>query len=696
MPQILQAASDKMPVEYIDDARRLKDVCHYLGRQGQFAWDHETRSTDFLQFPEGALRRMEMRTDLVSFATREQAYVVVTGHIHCHKSIPEKDVFRLVKPMMEDNRIVHYGWNAPFDMDAMANNNVWVQNFRDAMVMAYLLDENQPRSLKHRCRDIGMDLSKFDFKLYWKNRAIRRGELDPPKRARKDYLSEEEFKELEARYLMYSAEDSIATILLADVYEPQLKEIPKLWHLFINHRNPAARSVFLMQRRGMAIDPKHVASMDGDCSRDMLHAEGEVYKEVGRHFNIGSTKVLAEILYDEMNLPVYKLTEKGAKSTDAATLAKLAQGGYPVAQKILRYRHLSKLYSAFIGPDAALQREVYPWNHIHASYNPVGTTSGRLSCSGPNLQQSPRSSEKTYHFRRAFVPSCPSYTLLGADYSQIELRIMCHMSQDPEMLSEYRKDEALMHAILQGKPLKDKDGNKLFHASDIHQKTADSCNSTRNLAKAINFGLLYGMGANTLAGVLTLANWDAHVADGTTDHWDVLRDVVDKELANSFRTNFFDTYRGVQAYQEFIGDLAFKYGYVESRFGQRRRLPDLYSTDKYMVFGAKRQAVNFTIQGHVGELMLHCMNIIEGAVKSQRKEIMEAADCLRDCKYRLIAQIHDEIVGEAPKRYTAQCKPALATIFQCPMPCTKEFPFFGYRVPLLFEISEGPSWAQVH
>ena len=696
MTQILQAASDKMPVEYIDDVRRLEDVCGFLGRQECFAWDHETRSIDYLQFPKGALRRLEMRTDLVSFATREQAYVVVTGHIHCHKSIPEKDVFRLVKPMMEDNGIIHYGWNVSFDADAMANNNVWVQNFRDAMVMAYLLDENQPRSLKHRCRDIGMDLSKFDFKLYWNNRAIRRGELDPPKRSSKSYLSDEEFKALEAEYLMYSAEDSIATILLADVYEEKLKETPKLWHLFLNHRNPAVRSVFLMQRRGMAIDPKHVAKMDKECHADMLEAEGEVYKAVGKHFNIGSTKVLAEILYDDMNLPVYKLTEKGAKSTDAATLAKLAQGGYTVAQKILRYRHLAKLYSAFIGPDAALQGEVYPWNHIHASYNPVGTTSGRLSCSGPNLQQTPRSSEKTYHFRKAFVASCPSYTLLGADYSQIELRIMAHMSQDPEMCSEYLKDQELMQAILLGKPLKDKDGKKLYHASDIHQKTADSCHATRNLAKVVNFGLLYGMGANTLSGVLTMANWDARVAEGATDQWDVLTDVVDKELAASFRDNFFATYRGVGAYQEFIGDLAFKYGYIESRFGQRRRLPDLYSTDKYMVFGAKRQAVNFTIQGHVGELMLHNMNIVEGAVKSQRKEIVEAVSCLKDCKYRLIAQIHDEIVGEAPKKYASQCKPALATIFQCPMPCTKEFPFFGYRIPLIFEIQAGDNWANVH
>lgn len=685
-----------MPVEIVDTEKRLKDVCDFL-RASNFAWDHETRSVDYMKFPKGALRRLEMKTDLVSFATRDQAFVVPTGHIHCQRSIPEDVVFRTIKPVMEDNSIIHYGWNVSFDSHAMANYGVWVRNFRDAMVMAYLLDENQPNSLKHRCRDVNMELSKFNFKLYWKNRAIRRGETPVPKRARKDCLSDEDFEALEAEYVMYSAEDSIATILLAEVYEKQLiEEYPKLWHLFLNHRNPAVRSSFMMERRGMPVDRRYVKWMDQQCSQDMVVAEAEVYREAGRHFNIGSTKVLSEILYDDMNLPVYKLTEKGAKSTDAATLAKLAQGGFTIAQKVLRYRHLSKLYSAFVGPDAALQGELYPWGHIHASYNPVGTSTGRFSCSAPNLQQTPRSSEKSYYFRKAFIASCPSYELVGGDLSQIELRIVAHMSQDPAMIAEYIKDEELFYALIEGRPIRDKDGNNLYHSSDIHQKTADSCNATRNASKGINFGLIYGMFEKTLAAALTKANWDYRVMSGTTDDWDVLSDVIDQELAREFRNRFFDTYPGISAYQDFIGQMASKYGYVESRFGQRRRLPDLYSSDKYMVLGAQRQAVNFTIQGHVGELMIHNMNLIEGAVKSQRKEIVEAVTCLRDCKYRLLAQIHDEIVGEAPKRYSNQCRHALTVIFQCPMPCTKEYPYYGFRVPIIFEAFSGHDWHSIH
>lgn len=582
-----------------------------------------------------------------------------------------------------------------FDMHSFANYGVWVQHYYDVMCMAYLLDETRPRSLKERCKDVGMDLSKFTFDLYWKNRAIRQGLLEKPKRARKDYLNEEAFQALEAEYLAYSADDAIATAFLADKYETDLQENePELWRLFLNHRNPATRTTFIMERHGLRIDKRYLSSIAKQCHQDMQVAEARVYSTVGKHFNIGSPKQLGEVLYDEMGLPVYKTSAKGAKSTDKQALSRLGQDGYEVAQYILEYRRLDKLYSTYLGPGSALDN-TYCWAHIHPAYNPTGTDTGRLSSSDPNGQNFPRSTPKTYHFRRAFVAS-PGYVLLGADYSQIELRVMAHNSQDPEMLREYAKDAELAQAIIDGRPLRGPDGKKLFQCSDLHQRTADACSCSRNLAKAINFGLLYGMGYNKLAETLTQAMWDSFVDDGKAAMWDAQRDSIRPEVAEQFRRDFFRMYAGVAAYQDSVGNFVMQHGFVRTRYGQKRRLPGVYSSDRGDQMQAKRQGINTTIQGHVGELMIHNMNLCVRATRSKRPDLVDAVSCLRDCKVRLLSQIHDEVIMEAPKAYAYQAAPALARIFQCPQLSTKEFPYFGYRVPLIFEVAIGPNWADVH
>ncbi len=166
-----------IPIEIVDTVPRLKDVVNYLGGRGEFAWDHETRALDYAADPtKGALKRLTMKTDLVSFSTPDQAFVIPTGQLMTVQTIPEEAVFRLIKPLMEDNTLKHLGWNASFDMHAQANYGVWVQNYWDVMLMAYLSDENQPNTLKHRCGEINMPLQKFDFKKYWKYRS------HPPRR----------------------------------------------------------------------------------------------------------------------------------------------------------------------------------------------------------------------------------------------------------------------------------------------------------------------------------------------------------------------------------------------------------------------------------------------------------------------------------------------------------------------------------
>ena len=309
--------------------------------------------------------------------------------------------------------------------------------------------------------------------------------------------------------------------------------------------------------------------------------------------------------------------------------------------------------------------------------------------SGPNMQQIPRSSEKTYFIRKGFIPH-KGYRLVGGDQSQVELRMMAHFSGDKTMCAEYQKDANLWKA------LNDRADPETIKAlskakSDIHQRTADACRCARNpTAKNINFGLLYGMMEKKLAATLTAVNFVNCLEKGIP--FDHLRDVVQPELAREFYDLFFSSYPGIRDYQEYIGKVARRQGYIETRWGRRRRLPDIFSGDKYLVLGACRQAVNVTIQGHVGEMMLLSM--------SRADNIIDNPDgrALKKLGYRLNMQVHDEIQGECPdnEQTVEDVKYHLTKIFQNPGQCSDAYPYAGYRVPLIFEANAGVNWNEVH
>jgi len=430
-----------------------------------------------------------------------------------------------------------------------------------------------------------------------------------------------------------------------------------------------------MERRGLLMDKKYLLRQSELCKIELDEAERSVYRFAGRHFSIASTKELSDVLYVDMGLPVYKTTEKGANSTARDTLDHLAQDGHEIAHALVQWRRLNKLYSTYLAPDSTLVEFIYPWGHLHPSFNVVGTDTGRMSSSQPNAQNFVRNSEKNFSFRKAFI-SDPGHLLVGGDFSQIELRVMAHMSQCSAMIEEYRKDYPLQQAIMHGL------STKGLTKSDIHQKTADACKCSRQLAKNINFGLLYGMGAKTLAATLTTANWLDCVENGKT--WDPHCDVVTPALAQEFIDLFFGMYPEIRHYQKAVGDYARRHGHIRTRYGQIRRLPDVYASDQFLVYAACRQAVNTSIQGHVGELMLHCMNTIE---KDEE---------LNDYGHRLFLQVHDELLGEVPDKWSDKTKIRLAQIMQMPAESSEAFPFHSYRVPLVFEPCSGSNWAEVH
>lgn len=671
----------------VDDLDAVKRMVDDLADAGTFAFDFETRSEDFDRYPEGALRKMTMEADLCSFATEDKrAWVVPLGMVTMQNA-PTKEFFSTVKPLMEDQGILKLAWNFSYDAAVFANYDVWVACYEDVMIKAHTLDENAGAGLKNRCADGGMELTPYDFKTYWKLRhSYKRDETDK-KGNRK--VRDADLQPLEMRYVEYSAEDSIATIVLDPIYNLELAKYPKLKELYHRLLNPAVRTIFNMERRGAPIDRTYFNVIGTTCKHDSEIAEAQVYKVAQQHFNIGSTKDLGRVLYQELGLPVFKTTEKGANSTDAASLQQLAQAGYKIAEDILRYRHLDKLYNTYLDPQKGLQHASYDWGSIHSSFNLTGTSTGRLSSSGPNMQQIPRSSAKTYFIRKGFVPH-QGYRLVGGDQSQVELRMMAHFSGDPTMCAEYRKDEALWNALNNRASKEDiKTLSKV--KSDIHQKTADACNCKRNpTAKNINFGLLYGMMAKSLARTLTAVNFVNALENGIP--FDPLSDVVQPELAQEFWDLFFNTYPGIRQYQEFIGDKAKRQGYIETRWGRRRRLPDLESGDRWLVMGAQRQAVNTTIQGHVGEMMLLSMCKADNVIPNPDGE------ALRKLGFRLFLQVHDEVLGECPDndQVCEDVKYHLTKIFQNPGPNTDAYPYSSYRVPLIFESCSGMTWNDVH
>uniref|UniRef100_A0A2C9M659 DNA-directed DNA polymerase family A palm domain-containing protein n=1 Tax=Biomphalaria glabrata TaxID=6526 RepID=A0A2C9M659_BIOGL len=648
---------------------------------GTVAFDTETCSEDFGRYPEGALRKMSMQCDLASFATPDfRAWVVPIGMLTV-QGMKADEFFPLIKGPMEDEGLLKLAWNFSFDAALFANYDVWISCYEDVMVKAHALDENKGAGLKERCADGGMTLRPYDFKSYWKARHLYRTMACDKKGNPKVLLND--LAPMEAEYVTYSGEDAMATVVLNPIYDAELDQNQKLKDMSHRLLNPSVRTIFNMERRGVPIDPVYLRVIERTCRDDMDAAERKVYATAGKHFNLGSTKDLGEVLYKDLGMPVFKTTEKGANSTDKATLEALGEAGYPIAIELLRHRRLAKLHGTYLDPQSGLRAAAYDWGCIHPNYNLTGTVTGRLSSNGPNIQQIPRSIPRTYNIRKSFIPH-KGYRLVGGDQSQVELRVMAHMSGDQNMVEEYCKDEPLWRALNEGRDIAG------LSKSDIHQRTATACNCHRNTAKNINFGLLYGMFAKKLAGILTSVNFQNCLKKGT--HFDPLSDVVTPELAEEFITAFFNMYPGIRGYQDYISQKAKAQGYIETRYGRRRRLPDIYSGDRYLVLGACRQAINTTIQGHVGEMMLLSMCKADNTIDNPDGR------ALRKLGYRLFMQVHDEVLGECPDNdQTVQdVKHHLTRIFQNPGACTAAYPYAGYRVPLIFEAQEGPNWHEVH
>jgi DNA polymerase-1 len=436
------------------------------------------------------------------------------------------------------------------------------------------------------------------------------------------------------RATAYAVENADVTLRVHEHLLPQIAADPKLSHIYNAIELPVREVLFRMERTGVLIDANVLAEQGRDLGTRVAALEQEAHRLAGGPFNLGSPKQLCEILFDRMKLPVRKKTATGQPSTDEEVLQELA-ADYPLPKVLLEYRALSKLKSTYTDKLPAM---VNPrTGRVHTTFSQTTAVTGRLASTEPNLQNIPIRTPDGRRIREAFIAE-PSHTLLSADYSQVELRIMAHLSEDP----------ALLRAFHDGDDIHRVTAAEIFGV-EPKEVTADQ----RRYIKAVNFGLIYGMSAFGLATQLN----------------------IERSAAAQFIERYFTRYPGVAAYMQRTRELAREQGYVETVFGRRLFLPDIRAASGPRRSGAERAAINAPMQGTAADLIKLAMIAVQRHLEEHRLGT------------RLILQVHDELVLEVPDdevERVARDLPGLMTSVAT------------LRVPLKVDVGIGRNWEKAH
>ena len=531
----------------------------------------------------------------------------------------DKDDFRKLKNILENTEIKKWGHNLKFCKTALENNELSLEGIaQDIMVEDYLLHPAQNRH----------DLD-FLVSHYLKNNKISYESIagKGQKKLHFEKIPIEKAAEYTTQALSFIAD-------LQKQFESELQAIPELKKVYTHIELPLIATLSRMEFHGVLIDEDLLKEQSKELEKRLRDIEHHTYKLAGRMFNIASPKQLQEVLYDHLKLPILQRTATGQAST-AEEVLQILEKDYPLPKFILEHRTLSKLKSTYTD---ALPLQINPkTQRIHTSYNQTGTSTGRLSSSHPNLQNIPIRNEEGRRIRKAFIAP-PGYFIVSADYSQIELRIMAHFSQDPKLL----------HAFSNG--------------TDIHRATAaevfgvkpeDVTPEQRRQAKVINFGILYGMSAFGLAKEL-----------GTT-----------RELAQNYIHLYFTRYSAVHDYIEKIRKLAHKQGFVETAFGRRIYVPDINDRNMQRQKAAERAAINGPLQGTAADVIKRAMNTLDHWIIKDKNHT------------HMIMQVHDELVFEVPE---AQLDHTIKKI--------REYMTHAFElsVPIVVQINHGKNWEEAH
>ncbi|MGH8354646.1 MAG: DNA polymerase I, partial [Pseudomonas sp.] len=433
----------------------------------------------------------------------------------------------------------------------------------------------------------------------------------------------------------YAAEDADVTLRLHQCLWQRLQAVPSLARVLTEIEMPLVPVLARIERQGALVDAKLLGIQSQELGEKLVALEREAFAIAGEEFNLGSPKQLGVILYEKLGLPVLSKTATGQPSTAEAVLAELAEQDFPLPKVLMQYRSLSKLKSTYTD---RLPEQINPrTGRIHTSYQQAVAATGRLSSSDPNLQNIPIRTAEGRRIRQAFV--APSgYRLLAADYSQIELRIMAHLAKDEGLLDAFRHDRDVHRAT----------AAEVFGLA-LEQVSTDQ----RRSAKAINFGLIYGMSAFGLAKQLG----------------------VERKEAQAYIDRYFARYPGVLAYMERTRRQAAEQGFVETLFGRRLYLPEINSKNGAMRKAAERTAINAPMQGTAADIMKRAMVAVDNWLSRSGLEA------------KVILQVHDELVLEVREDRVEQVREAIRPL----MSGAAEL-----DVPLLVEVGVGANWDEAH
>ncbi len=595
----------------ISSKENLKQVIKDASKSKVIALDTETTGLDY------------MDADLVgislSFKAGEAFYIPLQHQDDLIKQLDLEVVLKELKPLLEDSTNKIIGQNIKFDRNVLAKYGVNISSIKnDTMMMSYVLDASATR---HNLDALS------SYYLNYKTSTFEEVAGKGVKQVTFDQVP------IEAA-TNYAAEDADITLRLYEELYPKLENEKSLKKLNEEIEIPLIEVLSDMEQNGAILNSKILNSQSKDLTNRIKKLEKKAYDIAGEEFNLGSTKQLREIFFEKLNYRIIKKTPGGQPSTDEKVLAELAEE-YELPKVLLEHRTLSKLKSTYTDK---LPDQISPsTGKVHTSFHQAVTTTGRLSSSDPNLQNIPIRTEDGRRIRQAFEPSV-DHNFISADYSQIELRVMAHMS----------KDSGLLTAFQEGEDVHSKTASEVFNV-ELEEVTADM----RRNAKAINFGLIYGISAFGLGKQLGIS----------------------RNLAAEYMAMYFEKYPGVKEYMESTKELASQNGYVETLFGRRLYLRDINASNAMRRQASERAAINAPVQGTAADIMKIAMIKMH---KSIKKEGVEA---------KLILQVHDELILDTPKK---EIDTVVGLVTDSMMGAA------NLDVPLEIDIGIGDNWDQAH
>ncbi len=597
----------KKDYHIIDSERALDKLIAQLSAAKEFAVDLETSAKEV------------MACELVGISLSSmpgEAYYIPVGHrgLSQISQLPLSQVTARLKPVLEDIKIPKIAQNGKFDMTVLAEYGINLENLSfDTMIAAYLLGEKSIGLKALAFNKLGVEMTPITDLI--------------GKGAKQLSMAMATIEEVAD----YACADADITLRLKSMLDGELRE-EGLWQLFSEVEMPLVPVLVAMERNGVAIDVELLRDMSHSLGKEMLRLEAEVYNSLGYRFNINSSQQLSKILYEELRLPRSRKTKSGY-STEASALEEL-KGTHPIIELVLQYRQLAKLKStytdafpAFVNPKTG---------RLHTSFNQTGTTTGRLSSSEPNMQNIPIRTEMGGRIRQAIIAE-PGWQLLSADYSQIDLRALAHISQDPELIATFLRDKDV-HAAT---------------ASRIFNVPPDKViPEMRRVAKTVNFGVIYGMS-------------DYGLEQATS---------FSREEAAQFISAYFEKYPGVKEYIENTKSQARERGYVQTVLGRRRYIPEINSPNRQIREAAERMAINMPVQGTSADIIKIAMVNLHREMKKQ------------NLRTKMTLQVHDELLFEVPPEETGVIKELVTEM----MPQALKL-----SVPLKIDIKLGKNWAEM-